>query len=283
MICLDAIEKYYTNAPSFGRRATQITIQITMKRLKQYTKTSLRQAIERALSKDSILTDVTVDAIIIDQTTYDVVEHTGFIVEAKHQFPYIPGTKYTFRIDQPNGEPRPGNQKHIHIYGKKGQLVAMNVDGSAHDGYHQVRIPDDVVPFLQKKGFTLPPDNIVEFYMQPVEQTLLLEQLEDTMMPEPALSTEFAMWMGAIIRRSEAFQLVESNLQEPYVRMHSKVVNTYTHVQRIALPELCTDYECAKDMLLHTLDDYPNFIPEIMQIFDSSNHEHQLFVVWKER
>lgn len=253
-----------------------------MKRFKPYTKTSLRQAIEKALSEDSILTDVTVDAIIIDQTTYDAVDYTGFIVEAKHQFPYIPGTKYTYRIDQPNGEPRPGNLKHIHIFGKNGQLVAMNVDGSAHDGYHQVRIPDDVIPFLQKKGFTLPPENIIEFYIQPIEHNLLLEQLEDMIKPEPALSTEFAMWMGAIIRRSEAFQLVESNLQEPDIRMHSKVVNIYNHVQQIALLDLSMDYERTKDVLFHTLDDYANFIPELIQIFDSSIQEHQLFVVWKE-
>lgn len=250
--------------------------------MKQYTKTSLRQAIERALSEDSVITNVIVDVIIIDQTTYDAVDHTGFIVEAKHQFPYIPGTKYTYRIDQPNGEPRPGNLKHIHIYGKTGQLVAMNVDGSAHDGYHQVRIPDDVVPFLQKKGFTLPPDNIIEIYMLPVERALILEQLEDKQMPEPALSTEFAMWLGAIIRRSEAFQLVESNLQEPDVRMHRKIVNTYNHVQRINLSEPCIDSELAKDILFHTLDVYANFIPELMQIFDSSIHERQIFIVWKE-
>lgn len=159
----------------------------------------------------------------------------------------------------------------------------MNVDGSVYDGYHQVRIPDDVIPFLQKKGFTLSPDNIIEFYMAPVEQSLLLELLEDKVTPEPALSIEFAMWIGAIIRRSEAFQLVETNIQEAEIHMHSKVISTYNHVQHIKLSDLGMDYERTKNMLVHTLDDYPNFIPEVMQIFDPSDHDRQLFVVWNER
>jgi len=59
----------------------------------------------------------------------------------------------------------------------KKQVFAMNLDGSAHDGFHQVEIPEEVVSFLRSKGFIIPPDNLIEWieFKQSSGRQLLLD------------------------------------------------------------------------------------------------------------
>lgn len=70
--------------------------------------------------------DVVVDDFI-------VIENEKKLFESKIM--PINGTRLSYRIDNPRDEARPGNQRHIHVIAKNGELFAMNVDGSAHDGF----------------------------------------------------------------------------------------------------------------------------------------------------
>jgi hypothetical protein len=84
----------------------------------------------------------------------------------KHHYSFykqVPGAKkYKYRIDKAKGEPSLGNLRHIHIFTTKDkQVFAMNVDGTAHDGYHEVQIDEDLIEFLKNKGFTIPNNNII--------------------------------------------------------------------------------------------------------------------------
>ncbi len=99
----------------------------------------------------------------------------GFVVEAKMSYRPIPGTNYTYRFDKPRGVPGPGNLKHAHIYSRNGQILAMNIDGTAHDGYHHVEIPLEVADFLRNKGFTIPKDNVIEVVTYNPNWILLLD------------------------------------------------------------------------------------------------------------
>lgn len=112
--------------------------------------------------------------IVVDD--FIVVEDGKRLFESKIM--PINGTRLSYRIDNPRGEAGPGNQRHIHIIAKSGELFAMNVDGSAHDGCHGVQIPDTVVDFIKKKGFSVPDNHIIEMVNVDMPIHLLVEDRE---------------------------------------------------------------------------------------------------------
>lgn len=114
-----------------------------------------------------------VEAVLVDriylteEIPTNLCSEYGLLFEKKDRFDNIPGTRYEYRIDNPNGIPRPGNLRHVHIYNKGNELFAMNIDGTAHDGFHKVSIPKEVADFLRKKGFTIPKGNLIEMVIVP--------------------------------------------------------------------------------------------------------------------
>lgn len=80
--------------------------------------------------------------------------------EARHKNISLTGP-YIANLDSPHV---PQGQKHIHVYYKTNQLFAINVDGSAHDKSHGVKIPGKVAKALSDvlPNFKLPKDNIIE-------------------------------------------------------------------------------------------------------------------------
>jgi hypothetical protein len=57
-------------------------------------------------------------------------------------------------MDTANGEPSLGYLRHIHIFTSKDkQVFAMNVDGTAHDGCHDIQIDEGLIEFLKTKVF----------------------------------------------------------------------------------------------------------------------------------
>ncbi len=106
---------------------------------------------------------VIVDSIFLEEAIpEDLCSEYGLLLEKKDSDKPVPGTHYVYRIDPSRGTPGPGNLRHVHIYNKGKQIFAMNIDGTAHDGCHKVKIHKDLVDFLKKKGFTIPADNLIE-------------------------------------------------------------------------------------------------------------------------
>lgn len=125
--------------------------------------TDILREVEDILQKESI-----VDGAVICEDIPLEGSHGDLIVEKKDKFPQIPGTRYSFRKDNPRGIPGPGNQQHIHIYAPDNkQLFAINIDGSAHDGCHGAKIPEEIAKFLISKGFNVPENRIIEWYPYP--------------------------------------------------------------------------------------------------------------------
>jgi hypothetical protein len=88
----------------------------------------------------------------------DEAKDAGLLLEAINK-PI--GKGYSIRRDPPH-DPVTG-QVHAHGCDRKGrELFALNFDGSAHDGYHQTRIPKRFIEPLQKLGFAVPPDRLIE-------------------------------------------------------------------------------------------------------------------------
>lgn len=113
-----------------------------MKSIEQYLKETVRKTLKECLQEirdEIIIPKIDVVHLFLNHPL-DSREaiNAGFILEAKTCLTPIPNTKYSYRFDIPFGEQRPGNLKHAHVYSKGKEVFAMNIDGTAYDGYHHV-------------------------------------------------------------------------------------------------------------------------------------------------
>lgn len=109
----------------------------------------------------SNLIDCVVDAIIVEENSDEnqLLENRGLIVEYEVYKQFGKSTK-TYRIDK--GDGYPGHQTHIHVYSRSGQLYAMNIDGTSHDG-SKARLSKKDQKTLTDLGFQVPKDGILEW------------------------------------------------------------------------------------------------------------------------
>jgi len=115
--------------------------------------------------------------IAIDEYTIhfyvEKAEGGQFLLEAKHKGIPLKGPYSA----QPHPAHSPAGQKHIHVFKKNNELFALNVDGTAHDQSHGIRIPNKVADRIAKDfpDFKLPPGNIIEFLTFPKAIKLITE------------------------------------------------------------------------------------------------------------
>ena len=155
----------------------------------------------------------------------------------------------------------------MHVYVKRNEIFAINVDGTAHDGYHNVKIPDEIVPFIQSKGITLPPDNIIECLTTQRQRSLLLES--------------HCRYID-VIRRVNKIAIVITNesINITDVICNSKIREHYRHANELVVLD--------EKYLDNVLNDLINDIEEtgcelqIIPIFDSHyiSERRKLYVVW---
>lgn len=86
---------------------------------------------------------------------------TDELAEAKRGPISLDG-RYSARLDPPRVSP---GLHHLHIFGRRGELFAVNIDGTSHDGSRGTRIPNDVADAIREKfpRFRMPPDNVIEW------------------------------------------------------------------------------------------------------------------------
>lgn len=225
----------------------------------------------------NLLDCVIVDSIIVTEDVHRSINRDGLIIEAKTVFDPIPGVKhYTYRIDPQLGEGGPGRQRHIHIYYNGKEMFAMNADSTAHDGYHQVRIPDDVAPFMKKKGFPLPNNNIIEMRGLGPKGSLICEDLNY------AALNRFALDIGETIRHTNGVAIIEANVDTFQVKSHSKVLGKYTHVNKLEDISGCYIPEVKQELIV--LLKQTEKLTDVFDIFDDNySSQHKLFVAWNDR
>lgn len=79
--------------------------------------------------------------------------------------------EHNIRIDQPTYG---AGQQHAHILGRKGnELGVVNLDGSASHGTKCTLHTDDANA-LRARGFSIRPDNIVEWTVLPEQPSMIL-------------------------------------------------------------------------------------------------------------
>lgn len=218
--------------------------------------------------------DIIVDTITIPEAIDRHTDKSGLIFEAKTIYNPIPGVRhYTYRIDKQLGDGGPGRQRHIHVFHNGEQVFAMNADSTAHDGSHQVKIPDDVSSFLSQKGFSLPPNNIIECYCLPKEQSLLLEELHSGILYQP---DQILLFISRIV---SDITIIVANVPTYQVRMHTSVVERFLNVQRLDIIPHERFHEI-KLFLSDYLQKTNRFRDEKIEIFDGSYSPIKLYVAW---
>ena len=123
------------------------------------------------IKKETIETCI-VDAIVIDSDSSILtnnINHSQLVYEY-HTYKNFGNTTKTYRIDKGNGQP--GMQTHIHVYSKSGQLFAMNIDGTTHDG-SKIQLSKTDQKILTDLGFTVPKDGILEWWNNDSSMLLL--------------------------------------------------------------------------------------------------------------
>lgn len=223
-----------------------------------------------------ILENVIVDTITVSEQVNAQLDKSNLVLEAKVFFNPIPGVKhYTYRIDPQLGDGGPGRQRHIHLYKNGEEQFAMNVDATAHDGYHQVRIPDDVVPFLQSKGFQIPANNIIELKQFNTQGQLLVESVNNAALNDIAIS------VASAFRRAQRIAIIETNLEGYQVIWEIKCKYGYQHVNKLAdIPQ--GRVSGIKYMLIDFLRSTGKYCDDVTEVLDGSFRPHHLYVAWNE-
>lgn len=222
-----------------------------------------------------VLEDVIVDSITVSEQVHSALNKDGLLLfESKNIFSPIPGVRnYSYRIDKQQGAGGPGRQRHIHLYYNGEELFAMNVDATAHDGYHQVKIPDNLVAFLKNKGFSIPDNNIIELKQYNSTGQLLCENIS------PSTINKIAFDITHTIRQAKHITLFESNIEPSLIIWNSQIRNKNHHINKLVdipqylIPEI-------KFYIIEFLKSSRKYSDDIKDILDSSNAPHRLFVAW---
>ena len=240
----------------------------------------LKSYLVKHLTKDmgnGILENVIIDSIIVTEEVNNNLDKSGLILEKRDFFTPVPGVKnYSYRIDSQLGTGGPGRQRHIHLFYNGKELLAMNVDASGHDGYHQVRLPLEVVPFLRDKGFSVPSNYIIEFYQHPKEKVLICEEMDC------AAITKLALDLGEIVRKSNHIAIIESNIDICGVKCNSAISDKYQNLRQLEnIPPHKIDE--IKKMIVNFLNQNRKQNEQI-EIFDDKRYTtpHSLFVAWNQ-
>lgn len=120
--------------------------------------------------------NIYIDTLYVDVSLASEPERQSLIIESRTL--QVGKTKYWYRIDKPFGEPRPGNQVHMHGFICKNKdlndIFAVNKDGTAHDGWHNTQIPTEYNSILKHNGFSIPDGNLIEMVLMPAKDNRLL-------------------------------------------------------------------------------------------------------------
>lgn len=104
-----------------------------------------------------------IDGIILYDDDPIVLSLNSNLLLEHETYKKIPGTTYYYRKDVRSG--RPGDLTHVHVISKKGELFAINIDGTGHDkskgsGY---KLNPKMTSWLKSIGFNPPANGIIEW------------------------------------------------------------------------------------------------------------------------
>lgn len=150
--------------------------------------------------------DYEIEGFKIVVTFHD--EKSELLLEAKSCGVPLIGT-YSVKKHPPHV---PGCDYHLHVYDSGNEIFAINQNGTAHDGYHGVRIPNKVYKELlnRYKSWNFPVDQMIEG----VQYTYLLDPIESLNYRQLIIETDVIGGELARLEKIEAYVLQENLLTE---------------------------------------------------------------------
>lgn len=227
-----------------------------------------------AVINPGILESVVLEDIIVTEDVFQHLNEDPSLHKLRVLGKPISGKKhYSYRIDKQLGEGGPGRQRHIHIFYDGNELFAMNADSTVHDGYHKVRIPNELVSFLESKGFRVPEDKILkclkwsnDYRLQPVDLNY-----SALVVPEP----EIIRALSDVAKVS----IVEANIDTRQVKQSLQIKGKYVHVNKLRdIPQQYLSQ--IKPVLVEMLNRSGKYCDENILLIEGNNNPRRLFVAW---
>ncbi len=154
-------------------------------------------------------------------------DKSELLLEAKHKGAPLIGT-YSVIKHQPHN---PTGDYHLHVYNGNNQIFAINKNGTAHDGFHGVKIPSKVYNELKKRytDWLLPANKIIES----INYTFILENITELTYKELLTEVEVIQselnFIGSI-EKNKNQKLTESISQELINTKELELQNRFTEL-----------------------------------------------------
>ncbi len=102
---------------------------------------------------------------LVKEQNVHILGNENVVSLEHHTYRRVPGTTRSARFDA--GDPGKNTKNHVHIFampdGKGKELLAVNCDGTGHDGHRGAVVPRKVAKFLESDyGFRIPPNLTLE-------------------------------------------------------------------------------------------------------------------------
>lgn len=161
------------------------------------------------------------------------LDNSAFVNESKSKGNYLIGN-YSYLKHPPHTTP---GEYHIHVYDGQNQIFAINKNGTAHDGYHGVRIPNKVFKALTQKfnDWTFPSDQIIEsfnytYFLKDISELNYRQILNeiDVISGEINLFDKYEKMPKSLLTEryekiKDSYQRLESRFQKLFIESYNRI------------------------------------------------------------
>jgi len=157
-----------------------------------------------------------------------------FVNESKSRGDYLIGC-YSYLKHPPHTTP---GDYHLHVYADSNQIFAINKNGTAHDGYHGVRIPNKVYNALKSKfhDWTFPADKIIEsfnytYFLNDISELNYREILNeiDFFASETNLFEKYQKMPPSLL--TERYEKIKPNYERLLKRFQDLFIESYNRIK----------------------------------------------------
>jgi hypothetical protein len=161
-------------------------------------------------------------------------EDTAFVNEAKTRGNHLIGN-YSYLKHPPHTSP---GDYHLHVYDGNNEIFAINKNGTAHDGYHGVRIPNKVHNALKQKftNWTFPADKIIEsfnytYFLNDISELNYREVLNelDFISSEMNLFDKYEKLPKSLL--TERYEVIKPNHERLTERFQKLFIESYNRIK----------------------------------------------------
>lgn len=177
------------------------------------------------------------EPIKIEDLTITIFYHpdtSSFVIESKSKGNYLIGN-YSYMKHPPHTSP---GEYHIHVYDGQNQIFAINKNGTAHDGYHGVRIPNKVYNALVQKfpEWTFPSNQVIEslnytYFLKEISELSYIQILNeiDVIGNEMNLFDKYEKMPKSLL--TERYEIIKGSSEQLTKRFQELFIESYNRIK----------------------------------------------------